>query len=180
VDFISHSPIWKSTAIFLTEDDAQASPDHVSAHRSYISVISPWANRGAVVHSLSSTVSVPKTIEEILNLPAMSYGDMFANDLLDHFTTTPDFTPFTASTSVPGTAHNTAAALAAPPETQRIWQLTDRLDSTTYDADNVRLGQLTTLYFASLDLAKHRERYTPQQYTKRQDTLFDQARAITT
>jgi DNA-binding beta-propeller fold protein YncE len=179
VDFISHSPVWRSTAIFLTEDDAQASPDHVSAHRSYISVISPWARRRAVVHSLSSTVSVPKTIEEILNLPAMSYGDLFANDLLDHFTTTPDFTPFTASTSVPGAAHTTAA-LAAPPQAQRIWELTARLDSTTYDADNVRLGQLTTLYFASLELAKHRERYTPQQYTRQQDALFDQARAIAT
>lgn len=172
VDFISHSPIWKSTAVFLAEDDAQASPDHVSAHRSYISVISPWAKRGAVVHSLSSTVSVPKTIEEILNLPPMGYGDLLANDLLDHFTTTPDFTPFTASTSVP------SAALAAPPEAQRIWELTARLDNATYDADTFRLGQLTTLYFAALKLAKQRDRYTPQQYTSRQDALFAQASAI--
>jgi DNA-binding beta-propeller fold protein YncE len=176
VAFLSHSPIWKNTAIFLTEDDAQASPDHVSAHRSYISVISPWARRGAVVHGLSSTVSVPKTIEEILNLPAMSYGDLFANDLLSHFTTKPDFTPFTASPS----ARTTAATLTAPPETQRIWELTARLDNTTYDADNFRLGQLTALYFDSLALARQRAQYAPQQYARQQDALFVQARAIAT
>lgn len=176
VDFISHSRIWKNTAIFLTEDDAQNSPDHVSAHRTYISVISPWAKRGVVVHSLSSTVSIPKTIEEILGLPAMGYGDLLANDLMDHFTTTPDFTPYTADTSLSNIGDN--PALIAPPEVQRIWDLTARLDNATYDADTGRLGQLTELYFASLKLAKHRAQYTPRQYHTRQDALYARARAV--
>src|SRR4029077_9890414 len=33
VDAVSHSPYWKSTAIFAIEDDAQNGPDHVSAQR---------------------------------------------------------------------------------------------------------------------------------------------------
>ncbi|OYV86688.1 MAG: hypothetical protein B7Z63_03595, partial [Ignavibacteriae bacterium 37-53-5] len=33
VDRISHSRIWPQTAIFTIEDDAQAGPDHVDAHR---------------------------------------------------------------------------------------------------------------------------------------------------
>jgi YVTN family beta-propeller protein len=176
VDFISHSRIWRDTAIFVTEDDAQASPDHVSAHRTYISVISPWARRGAVVHTLSSTVSVPKTIEELLGLPAMGYGDLFANDLIDHFATTPDFKPFKVNTSLSGTGNN--PALTAPPETQRIWDLTARLDNATYDADNVRLGQLTDLYFASLKLAKHKGQYSSRQYWARQNAIFAHAREI--
>lgn len=35
VDFISHSPYWRSTAIFILEDDAQSGGDHVDAHRSF-------------------------------------------------------------------------------------------------------------------------------------------------
>ncbi|GAE75666.1 hypothetical protein JCM18918_1388 [Cutibacterium acnes JCM 18918] len=40
VETVSHSPIWKDTAIFLTEDDAQNGPDHVDAHRTIGEVIS--------------------------------------------------------------------------------------------------------------------------------------------
>jgi hypothetical protein len=45
VEIISHSPIWKDSAIFILEDDAQAGPDHVDAHRSPALVISPFSRR---------------------------------------------------------------------------------------------------------------------------------------
>jgi hypothetical protein len=45
VDTVSHSKYWSSTAIFVVEDDAQAGPDHVDAHRTTAEVISPYADR---------------------------------------------------------------------------------------------------------------------------------------
>ena len=45
VDTISHSPIWKSSAIFVVEDDSQDGADHVDAHRIPALVISPFAKQ---------------------------------------------------------------------------------------------------------------------------------------
>ena len=41
VEYISKSSIWKESAIFVIQDDAQNGPDHVDAHRSVALVISP-------------------------------------------------------------------------------------------------------------------------------------------
>ena len=42
VEKISRSSIWKDSAIFVIEDDAQDGVDHVDAHRSPVLVISPY------------------------------------------------------------------------------------------------------------------------------------------
>ncbi|MGZ4596930.1 MAG: phosphoesterase, partial [Actinomycetes bacterium] len=49
VDTISHSPIWKDSAIFVAEDDSQAGVDHVDGHRAPIQVVSPYAVHGKTV-----------------------------------------------------------------------------------------------------------------------------------
>jgi hypothetical protein len=36
IDALSHSPFWKNTLIFITEDDTQASGDHVDGHRTFL------------------------------------------------------------------------------------------------------------------------------------------------
>ena len=51
VDLISHSPVWKESLILVIEDDSQDGADHVDAHRMPALVISPYAKRGAVVHT---------------------------------------------------------------------------------------------------------------------------------
>ena len=51
VDLISHSSIWPESAIFIVEDDSQDGADHVNAHRIPVAVISPYAKRGAVIHT---------------------------------------------------------------------------------------------------------------------------------
>ena len=120
---ISHSPVWPNSAIFVTEDDGQSSPDHVNPHRTYTMVISPYARHGAVIHRLSSTVGVPKTVEELLGLPAMNLGDLLGSDLSDYFQTTPDLTPYGAPLSAVPTpaptlaASPTAAATGGPAAT---------------------------------------------------------------
>jgi hypothetical protein len=179
MDYLSHSRIWGSTAVFIAADDAQSSPDHVYAHRTYTVVASPWAKHKTVVHTLGSTVSIPKTIEEILGLPAMSYSDLMAGDLLDYFTTTPDFEPFTwppAGGTGPAPRGAQAGRDDVPPETARIWALTDRLDQSTYDTDTGLIGTVTSLYLRSLRLVDHRATMSSQRYQRLQDDLYERAR----
>jgi len=95
VEYLTHSPAWRQTAIFIMPSDAQSARDHVNAHRTYAIVVSPYAKRRYIGERHLSTVSVLKTEEELLGLPALSLGDMMAADMHDFFTGKPDFTPFT-------------------------------------------------------------------------------------
>jgi len=94
IDHLSHSSIWKESAVFVLEDDAQNGPDHVDAHRSVCLVISPYVKRNSVVHTMYSTSSVLHTIELILGLPPMSQYVAAATPMYDVFTSKPDTTPY--------------------------------------------------------------------------------------
>ncbi|WP_252263395.1 beta-propeller fold lactonase family protein [Paracidobacterium acidisoli] len=81
VDAISHSAYWDDTAFFVLEDDAQAGADHVDAHRSIALVISkysPRAEQPVVDHHFYTTVSVLRTMEDLLGVPPMNNNDAFA------------------------------------------------------------------------------------------------------
>jgi hypothetical protein len=93
---VSRSRFWKETAIFIVEDDAQAGPDHVDAHRSIAFIISPYAKRHYLDSNMYNTVSVLRTMELILGLPPMTHFDAAARPMHTAFTPTPDFTPYTA------------------------------------------------------------------------------------
>jgi len=86
VDAVSHSRYWKSTAIFILEDDAQNGPDHVSDQRSTFYIASPYA-RGGVDHSHYSTVSFVRTIELLLGLAPLSVADTTSQPLYNLFAT---------------------------------------------------------------------------------------------
>ena len=94
VEHISNSSIWKESAIFVLEDDAQNGPDHVDAHRSPAFVISPYIKRNSVNSSMFSTSGMLRTIELILGLPPMSQYDAAAVPFSDCFTSNPDFKPY--------------------------------------------------------------------------------------
>ncbi len=96
VEHISKSPIWKETAIFILEDDAQNGPDHVDAHRSVCLVASPYARRNHLEHTLYATSSVVRTIELILGLKPMSQYDAGATPLYACFSKKPHFAPYQA------------------------------------------------------------------------------------
>ena len=85
VDIISHSRIWKESAIFVLEDDAQNGPDHVDAHRSVLLAISPFIRRGVVDSTLYTTSGVLRTMELILGLPPMSQYDAAATPMYHAF-----------------------------------------------------------------------------------------------
>jgi YVTN family beta-propeller protein len=98
VDQITHSPFWKDSAIFVTEDDTQGGVDHVDAHRSFGLVISPYS-KGGVSHQHVSFSSMTKTIDLLLGVPPTSSEELTASSLAGAFidgSGHPDFTPFTA------------------------------------------------------------------------------------
>jgi DNA-binding beta-propeller fold protein YncE len=94
IEALSKSPFWKSTVVFVLEDDAQDGPDHVDSHRSPLLVISPY-NRGKVIHRFANTSDVVATIEDILGLGRMSQFDHYGRPLREIWETTPDLTPYT-------------------------------------------------------------------------------------
>ena len=98
IEDVSNSPMWKSTAIFVIEDDAQNGPDHVDAHRTACYAVSPYVKRGVVDHTEYSTVSLLRTLELMLGLPPMTQFDAEATPMFAAFTDTPDLTPYTAIT----------------------------------------------------------------------------------
>ena len=94
IEALSKSPFWKSTVVFVLEDDAQDGPDHVDSHRSPLLVISPY-NRGKVFHRFANTTDVVATIEDILGLGRMSQFDHYGRPLREMWEATPDLTPYT-------------------------------------------------------------------------------------
>lgn len=99
IEALTKSPFWKSTVVFVLEDDAQDGPDHVDSHRSPMLVISAY-NRGKVFHRFANTTDVLATIEDILGLGRMSQFDHYGRPLREIWETAPDLTPYVALKSV--------------------------------------------------------------------------------
>ena len=95
IDKLSHTPLWKSSLVFVVEDDPGGTPDHVEAHRSICLVASPWVKRGYHSSTNFDLGSVYRTIELILGVPPMNLNDGHAAAMYELFTTKPDYTPFT-------------------------------------------------------------------------------------
>ena len=82
VDYISHSKVWDSSAIFIEEDDAQNGVDHVDGHRSPGYVVSPYVMQtGTADHTYYTQVNMTRTIEQILGLPPMNQFDLVASPM---------------------------------------------------------------------------------------------------
>jgi YVTN family beta-propeller protein len=86
VDYVSHSKVWDSSAIFVEEDDAQNGVDHVDGHRSPGYVISPYTiQNGPTDHTYYTQVNMTRTIEQILGLPPMNQFDLVASPMRTAF-----------------------------------------------------------------------------------------------
>jgi YVTN family beta-propeller protein len=86
IDYISHSNVWGSSAIFMEEDDAQNGVDHVDGHRSPAFVVSPYAvQHGPTDHTYYTQVNMTRTIEQILGLPPMNQYDLVASPMTTAF-----------------------------------------------------------------------------------------------
>jgi hypothetical protein len=86
IDYISHSNVWNSSAIFIEEDDAQNGVDHVDGHRSPGYIVSPYAvQHGPTDHTYYTQVNMTRTIEQILGLPPMNQFDLVASPMTTAF-----------------------------------------------------------------------------------------------
>jgi hypothetical protein len=109
VEYLSKSPIWKESVVFILEDDAQNGPDHVDAHRSPVYIAGGMVRRHFVDHTMYSTTSVLRTMELILGLPPMTQYDAAAQPMWRCFSGEADGTPFSSLPSnVELTDKNTA------------------------------------------------------------------------
>jgi YVTN family beta-propeller protein len=121
VSTISHSKYWKSSAIFIVQDDPQNGVDHVDGHRSTLEVVSPYAKRDVIDSTYYTQLNVVRTIEDMLGIAPMNQEDRAAVPMTDAFTDTPDFAPYTVrQNQIPltfgingPTAGTTAAAVAS-------------------------------------------------------------------
>ncbi len=94
VEYLSKSSIWKESAVFIVEDDAQNGADHVDAHRTTAYVAGGFVKRKFVDHTMYSTSSMLRTMELILGLQPMSQYDAAAEPMWRCFTSTADAAQF--------------------------------------------------------------------------------------
>ena len=92
VNALMRSPYWSSSLVIITWDDYGGFYDHVAppqvdefglGFRVPALVLSPYARRGYIGHRQTEHASVPKSIETLFGLPALTTRDANANDLLD-------------------------------------------------------------------------------------------------
>jgi YVTN family beta-propeller protein len=129
IETLSHSKDWASTAVFVTEDDAQNGPDHVDAHRTTSLVISPYTSRQnpRVDHTLYDTAAMVRTMELILGLAPLSQFDANAVPMWRLFSSAPDTTPYSALTpSTSMTATNTKDSFGAKESAAMDFSAEDR------------------------------------------------------
>jgi len=133
VAFLSKTSIWKDSAFFVTEDDAQGGVDHVDAHRSILLVASPWVNPGAVSHEHISMGSITRTIDELLGLGPMNLEDALAGEITGIFDTTPHLEPYASKESDLRVFDPSKARFAKPKTKEEAAALLD-----VDDADEIR------------------------------------------
>jgi hypothetical protein len=111
---IAHSAYKNDTLIFVIEDDSQDGGDHVDSHRSVAFVIGPYVKHKAVIPAAYTTLSMLRTIEEILGIGNLSLSDSSAKPMTDVFDTNPK--PWTYAAIPPAMLYNTQLPLPARPQ----------------------------------------------------------------
>jgi len=133
VAFLSKTSIWKDSALFVVEDDAQNGVDHVDAHRSILLVASPWVNPGSVSHEHTSMGSITRTINELVGLGPLNLEDALAGEITGVFDSEPHLTPYVARPADPRVFVAVKARFAKPKTKEEAAALRD-----VDDADKIR------------------------------------------
>lgn len=144
VEAVSKSPEWKSTCIFVIEDDAQSGPDHVDGHRTCYMVISPYNRRHTVDHNLYTTTNMVRSIEMMLGLSPMNRFDALAKPIDTCFTNRPDLTPYAVQPNLVALDEPNPGHGRPMTHRQRFWaRQTRRLDWSHPDGpDSYRLNRI--------------------------------------
>ncbi|OFX25308.1 MAG: hypothetical protein A2V77_23545 [Anaeromyxobacter sp. RBG_16_69_14] len=113
VDKVSKSRFKRDTLVFVVEDDAQNGGDHVDAHRSIAYIVGPYVKRGSVVSAPYDTVSMVRTIEDVLGLAPMGLTDGLAEPMWEVFEKR--LRPWPYDAIVPDPLRDTSLPIAAAP-----------------------------------------------------------------
>ena len=145
IDFLSRTSIWKDSAVFVTEDDAQSGVDHIDAHRSVLLVASPWVKPGSVSHQHSSMGSITRTIDELLGLGPLNLEDALAAEIGGIFDTQPHSDAYKVRPSDPRVFAPAKARLARPKTKKEAAALRDVDDPEKIrrEMENGRLRKAT-------------------------------------
>jgi DNA-binding beta-propeller fold protein YncE len=127
VDYISHSNVWDSSAIFIEEDDAQTGLDHVDGHRSPGFIVSPYVwQDGRVDNTFYTQVNMTRTIEQILGLKPLNQNDLVASPMATAFVpgTPPkaNFEPYSYVAETIALNKGVPAPTAALSKVEREWR----------------------------------------------------------
>ena len=85
VQKIATSRYKDDTLVFVIEDDAQDGGDHMDSHRSIAFVVGPYVKHKAVVSTSYNTVSLIRTIEDILGIGYLNLNDASSYPMTEVF-----------------------------------------------------------------------------------------------
>ena len=85
IEKVAKSRYKDDTLIFVIEDDAQNGPDHVDAHRSIAYIVGPHVKQGALVSERYTTVSMIRTIKDVLGIKSRGITDGLALPMSEVF-----------------------------------------------------------------------------------------------
>ena len=85
LETLANSPFAKSTVVFIIEDDAQNGADHVDARRSIAFVLGAYVRQKAVVSTRYTTVSMVRSIGDLLGLKPLSLNARMTPPMADVF-----------------------------------------------------------------------------------------------
>jgi DNA-binding beta-propeller fold protein YncE len=148
IEAVANSPFAKDTIVITIEDDASDGPDHVDAQRSVALFAGPYVRQHAVVSTRYTTVSVVKTIEELLGMGPTGLNDGLAAPMSDVFD--PNAATWSYKSIVPDVLYSTKlpllpathARIARPRHSAAYWTKVmagqdfsgpDRVDPVTFN-----------------------------------------------
>jgi len=108
---VAASRFAKDTVIMTIEDDAQNGPDHMDAHRTVGLIAGAYVKQGAVISRRYTTVSMLRTIEELLGMKPMGLNDAAAAPMADVFSA--EFAPWSYTARVAAVLRTTKLPLPA-------------------------------------------------------------------
>ena len=156
VQKIANSRYKDDTLVFVIEDDAQDGGDHVDAHRSIAFVAGPYVKQNAVISTPYTTLSMFRTIEDILGIGHRNLNDALAVPMADAFDTNTKKWAFNAipsdllySTQLPLPALAAGHHVLYPAHDAAYWaKVTEGMDFSA--EDRINFDQYNHILWAGL------------------------------